>query len=331
MTMPRILKLATFSAIGLGAAAAAQPSAVPTFNAPADVAAIKAVEERLAVELDVDKVLEHYADDAFVLDIYAPGVFKGREQIRQGFAPQLAKIRSLDSSVPEMTIATNGNFACAAMQVAFKTTLKDGTQFKMNLRQLDAFKKIDGKWKVVQQHLSLPLDPKTLAALTDAPIHPRTLAWTAKPIAAPSVTREKGNAEIRAFMDVGGASQGLDMLMGYYGPTDDMLLYDALHPKALIGKREVRAYYAAMMGSYKGIKLSMPEFAVDNDGAFGVQIDTQDLTLTMNDGSTRNVSLRQSDCMRRVNGKWYSFLEMISYPVDMKTNKGVMEGPGAGK
>ena len=49
----------------------------------------------------------------------------------------------------------------------------------------------------------------------------------------------------------------------------------------------------------------------------------------MNDGSTKNIALRQSDCMRRLDGKWYSFLEMISYPVDMKTNKGIMAGPGA--
>lgn len=320
-------KLLAASAMSLCLIGAAPPE--PVFNAPADVAAIKAVEDFLATELDIDKVITAYADDAVVLDIYAPGVFKGRKAIYDGFRPQLARIKALNSKRPEMTIATNGNFGCAAMQIAFETTLKDGTQFKMNLRQLDALKKIDGKWKVVQQHISLPLDPKTLNAVLDAPIQPRAITWSEKPLADPSVTQEKGNAEIRAFMDVGGASQGLDMLMGYYGPTDDLLVYDSLHPKALIGMKEVRDYYASIMGSYKGIKLSMPNFTVDNDGSFGVQIDTQDLTLTMNDGSTRNISLRQSDCMRRLNGKWYSFFEMISYPVDMKTNKGIMEGPGA--
>ncbi|WP_336971150.1 YybH family protein [Sphingobium aromaticiconvertens] len=320
-------KLLAASAMSLCLIGAAPPE--PVFNAPADVAAIKAVEDFLATELDIDKVITAYADDAVVLDIYAPGVFKGRKAIYDGFGPQLARIKALNSKTPEMTIATNGNFGCAAMQIAFETTLKDGTQFKMNLRQLDALKKIDGKWKVVQQHISLPLDPKTLNAVLDAPIQPRAITWSEKPLADPSVTQEKGNAEIRAFMDVGGASQGLDMLMGYYGPTDDLLVYDSLHPKALIGMKEVRDYYASIMGSYKGIKLSMPNFTVDNDGSFGVQIDTQDLTLTMNDGSTRNISLRQSDCMRRLNGKWYSFFEMISYPVDMKTNKGIMEGPGA--
>lgn len=319
-------KLLAVTALGLSLTAAAP---APSFNAPADVAAIKQIEHVLATELDIAKLLPYYAEDAMVLDIYAPGVFKGRDQIRAGFGPQLAKIKSLKHSVPEMVIATNGNFACAAMQIAFETTLQDGAQFKMNVRQLDAYKKIAGRWQIVQQHVSLPLDPATLQAINAAPIQPRQLVWSKTPLEAPSTTAEQGKKEIREFMDVGGASLGLDMLMKYYGPGDDILLYDSLHPKALIGRQEVRNYYAGMMNSYKGIKLSMPEFVADSDGSFGVQMDTQDITLTMNDGSIRNIALRQSDCMRRVGGKWYSFLEMISYPVDMATNKGVMEGPGA--
>jgi ketosteroid isomerase-like protein len=325
------LKLLAATALGLSLTAAAPKPANPSFNAPADVAAIKQIEHVLATELDMKKLIEYYAPDAMVLDIYAPGIFKGRDQIYAGFAPQLAKIKALKHSVPEMAIATNGNFACAAMQISFDTTLHDGRQFKMNVRQLDAYKKIGGKWKIVQQHVSLPLDPKTLQAINAAPIRPRQLVWSETPLAPPSTTPEQGKKEIREFMDVGGASLGLDMLMSYYGPGDDILLYDSFDPNALIGRKEVRAHYAGVMNSYKNIKLSMPHFVADSDGAFGVQIDTQDITLTMNDGSIRNITLRQSDCMRRVGGKWYSFFEMVSYPVDMATNKGVMEGPGAAK
>ena len=89
----------------------------------------------------------------------------------------------------------------------------------------------------------------------------------------------------------------------------------------MIGKNEIAEFYAPIMGSYTGISLTMPLFAVDSDGSFGVQIDTQQLTLTMKDGSTRKVALRQSDCMRRVGGKWYSFLEMVSYVADPQTMK----------
>ncbi len=303
------------------AASCAQSAQQPVFNAPADVAAIKEVEEILATELDVDKILPHYADDATVLDLFAPGIFKGKDAIRAGFAPQLGAIKALNKTTPEMIVATNGNFGCVASQVAYNTEMKDGTKFAMNVRVLDAFKKIDGKWRVVQQHLSFPVDPATMNALTTAPIQPRTITWTAHPLAPVSTTPENAKAEIKEFMDVGGASVGLEKLMNYYGPGDDTLLYDAFSAKALIGKKEIADFYAPIMGSYTGITLTMPMFEVDSDGSFGVQIDTQELTLTMKDGSKRNVALRQSDCMRRVDGKWYSFLEMVSYVTDAKTMK----------
>ncbi len=45
-----------------------------TFNSPTDVAAIKAIETTLGTETNMDKLIGYYADDATVLDIYAPGI-----------------------------------------------------------------------------------------------------------------------------------------------------------------------------------------------------------------------------------------------------------------
>ncbi|WP_371433277.1 nuclear transport factor 2 family protein [Novosphingobium sp.] len=325
MKASRVLMVTTALAVASATAAVvAKPARQPIFNAKADVEAIKKVEEILATEIDIDKVMPLYADNAVVLDLFSPGIFQGKAQIRAGFAPQLAAIRSISRTTPEMTVATNGTFGCAASQVAYQTEMKDGTKFAMNVRVLDALKKINGKWQVVQQHMSFPVDPATMSGQTSAPIQPRTLVWSAHPLAPVSTTPARAKAQIREYMDVGGASVGLEKLMNYYGPTDDTLLYDAFSPKALIGKKEIADFYGPIMGSYHGISLTMPLFAVDSDGSFGVQIDTQHLTLNMNDGTKRNVALRQSDCMRRVGGKWYSFMEMISYPVDAKTLKAQM-------
>lgn len=96
------------------------------------------------------------------------------------------------------------------------------------MRQLDAFKKIKGKWKLVQQHISLPIDPETMQAQYNAPVVPRRVLWSNHPMEKPSTTPQNAIKEIRQFMDVGGASVGLDMLMTYYGPGDDILLYDGL-------------------------------------------------------------------------------------------------------
>lgn len=299
----------------------AKPAHQPEFNAKADVEAIKKVEDILATEIDIDKVMPLYADNAVVFDLFAPGIFQGKAQIRAGFAPQLAAIKTISKTTPEMTVATNGTFGCAASQVAYQTEMKDGRKFAMTVRVLDALKKVNGQWQVVQQHMSFPVDPATMTALTSAPVQPRTLTWSAHPLARATTTPAQAKAQIKEWMDVGGASVGLEKLMNYYGPGDDTLLYDAFSPKAVIGKAEIAQFYAPIMSSYTGISLTMPLFAVDSDGSFGVQIDTQHLTLTMKDGSIRKVALRQSDCMRRVGGKWFSFLEMISYPVDPQNFK----------
>jgi ketosteroid isomerase-like protein len=295
-----------------------------TFNSPTDVAAIKAIETTLATETNMDKLIGYYADDATVLDIYAPGIYKGRDQIYAGFAPQMAAIASMTHKFAEMSVATNGNFACAIAQIEFDAVLKDGKKMSLSVRQLDAFKKIGGEWRIVQQHISLPIDAKTGAAILDGPVNARgEIVWSKDPLPGPASTPEEAKAAIRTWMDVGGASTSLDMLMGYYGPGDDLLVYDSFASN-LRGMNEVRAHYAAIMNSYTDIKLEMPNFVVDSDGVFGVQLDTQQITLKMKDGSTQKLALRQSDCMRKSGDKWYSFLEHLSFAVDPKTGQAIM-------
>jgi ketosteroid isomerase-like protein len=68
---------------------------------------------------------------------------------------------------------------------------------------------------------------------------------------------------------------------------------------------------------------------IDSDGAFGVQISQQHLKINMKDGSSQLMSFRQSDCLRRVGNKWYSFFEMGSFPVDAKSGKAMMANPAA--
>ena len=213
-----------------------------TFNAPADLAAIKLIETTMATETHMDKLIGYYADDATVLDIYAPGIYKGREQIYAGFAPQMSSIETMTHRMAEMNVATNGNFACAASQIEFDAVLKDGKKMSLSVRQLDAFKKIGNEWKIVQQHISLPIDPKSGAGILDGPVNARgEIAWSKDPLPGPASTPEEAKAAIRTWMDVGGASTSLDMLMGYYGPGDDILVYDSFASN-LRGMKEVRAH-----------------------------------------------------------------------------------------
>jgi ketosteroid isomerase-like protein len=327
----RAYRCAAISLIGsMGCVLMPSANAASAVNQPADVKAITAIEEDLATQTSMKALLKYYAPNAFVVDIFAPGIYKGKDQIYKAFERQLAPLQSMTHQMQDINIASDGRFACAAMQLHFDYTTKDGKSSQASVRQLDAFKKMNGNWRIIQQHISVPADAKTGMAVMNGPLAVRgPIKWTDDPIPGPAESPAQAKVAIRKWMDIGSLAIGIDQLMQYYGPADDVLLYDAFYPGELQGLQEIRSYYTALMSSYSGIQVKMPEFVVDSDGSLGVQIDTQDLKLAMNDGSTKYISLRQSDCLRRAHGKWYSFFEMLSYPVDINTGKSIMENPAA--
>ena len=309
------------TAVAAALAALLSTGAAPParFNAPRDIAQVEAIEEQLASETSMDRLIGYYAPYANVLDIYAPGVYHGRNQIYAAFAKQMAGVKAMSHKMLELNVASDGNFACAASQIHFDIKLKAGKPLNMSVRQLDAFKRVGGKWQIIQQHISLPVDPVTSMALLDKPAAagPK-IAWAKNPFPGPANSPTAARAAIRRWMEVAGASTDIRMMMGYYGPADDVLVYD-MGPTTLRGLGEVRNHYSAVMGSFTDPKIAMPFFAVDSDGLFGVQIDTQHLSIELKDGSTTRLALRQSDCMRKVGPRWYSFMEHLSFVVDPKT------------
>jgi len=299
--------------------------AAPLNNA-ADVKSITAIEQELARQPSMKNLIQYYADDAVVLDAYAPGYYRGKKQIYAGFEQQFEQAQGFTGEIADMNIISHGDLACAAMQLHFHFKLKTGQEGNLTFRQLDAFKKSGGKWHIVQQHISQPVDPKTGLGISDARMPARgRLAWNAGTFAGPAVSPVQAEKEIRAWLEEGVLSPDTDKLMTYYGPSDDVIVYDVQYPPGEFrGLKEVRDGFAPVM-NFTDPKVKILDLVIDSDGVFGVQIDVQDVTITQKDGSKRNFMLRQSDCMRRVEGKWYSMLEAISMPIDPKTGKAVTD------
>jgi ketosteroid isomerase-like protein len=225
-----------------------------------------------------------------------------------------------------MNIVGDGKLACSALHVRFHFKQKDGKEGDLTVRQLDGFKQINGKWLIVQEHISLPTDPKTGMGIFDGRMPARgQLAWDLGTFKGPAVSPAQGIKEIKKWLDVGVLSPDVDALMKYYGPTDDVLVYDVMYPPGeLRGMKETRDGFAPVM-NYTAPKVNMLDLAVDSDGLLGIQIDVQDVSTTQKDGKVSRFMLRQSDCMRRVDGKWYSLFEALSMPIDSKTGKAVSD------
>jgi ketosteroid isomerase-like protein len=320
----KALYLAAAMSGALALSTLSQAAGSTTLNRPADVSAVTDIEMKLAKLNTMKDLIQYYAPDAVVFDTYAPGIYRGTKQIYDGFEQQFARGQSFTGAIRDMNILSDGKFACAAMQLHFNFVMKNGAKGTITLRQLDAFKKIGGKWLIVQQHISFPMDPKTGMGLLDSPMPVRgPLQWNPQSFASPPVPLNQAKKEIRSWLDTGVLSRNLDELMTYYGPTDDVIVYDMLYPPGEFrGMKEIRVGFAPVM-DFTDPHVNILDFVVDSDGVFAVQIDTQDITLTKKDGTKSNFYLRQSDCMRRMNGKWYSVFEEISEPVDAKTGKSV--------
>jgi ketosteroid isomerase-like protein len=296
----------------------------------ADVRQITAIEKVLATETDVDKVMAHYADNALLIDIAAPGWYAGREQIRSAIEPQLAGLQSITYKMDEISVVSDGKFACAAMQIHFDARKKDAPSLTMGLRQIDAFEKIDGKWLIIQQHVSVPVDQKTATPLYNAAFTDRgALPSLEKANSADRPSIADAKEQIRKWLTASEVPHSIDEMQGYYGPGEDFLIFDWWAPREVRGHKEVLDYYGPQFTGVRDMDISIPVSDIRTDGDFGVEASQQHLSMNMQDGTRQLISFRQTDCVHRVGNAWYSFFEMGSFPVDTKTGKAIMVNPDA--
>lgn len=309
---------------------ASAPAAAASLGEPHDVSEITAIENEMAGETDIDKLMSHFAENAILIDIASPGWYEGRKQIYAAVQPQLAALQAIKFRMDEISVASDGTFACAAMQIHFEATKKDNSSLKMSIRQVDAFKKIDGHWRILQQHLSVPVDQQNSTPILDAAVTARgPLPWSKPSAPGPSTPAEKAKTEILDWLKASEIPKSIDEMAGYYGPGDDFLIFDWWSPREVRGRQELHEYYGPQFVGVRDMQIKIPVVSIDTDGAFGVQVSQQHLKMNMKDGTSHLISFRQSDCVRRVGNTWYSFFEMGSFPVDTKTGKAIMVDPAA--
>jgi hypothetical protein len=159
----------SFTLAVAGAVAGLPAYAAPVYNAPADVQEITQLEQSNAIELDPAKVGPVYASNVVVYDINYPGRYKGRSQIMAAAGPRLQAMKQIAAHFGSISVFSDCTMACAAMQIAFAVTLQNGDKKQSSLRQLDALRKVGGKWLIEQEHISYLADPKTGMSLMNLP------------------------------------------------------------------------------------------------------------------------------------------------------------------
>lgn len=298
------------------------------WNRPADLQAIKSIEDRMAASADSSEFGDILSNHVVLVDAYLPAVHKGPEAVLEAYSRHKKALAGAKGRYTEINIISTPTFACSAAQIRYDVAAPDGTKSTAEYRKLDAFQKIAGRWQLVQQHISAAIDPKTGKVATQ-PLQVRgPLTWDKASLSKVAQTPEAARKGILDWTDRALREVGLEAAMKFFAPTQDVLLYGEYYPGNIRTRAEVTDYYGPMYKTFANLHVKNPLYEVDTDGLLGAQIDAQDVTIDMTDGSQKLISIRQSDCLRQIDGKWETFLEMVSFPVDRDTGKAVMQSEG---
>ncbi len=308
------------------AALAAAPA--PVFNAPADVAAITALEMANASSTNMAQTAKTYMPGAVVYDLKFPnGTYHGRAEIAAGFGEKVLGLKSLTASVPDLNIITDGTMACAALQVHLDVTTLGGRNVALSLRQMDVLRKIHGQWLIEYGHISFPAYPTGGMADMDYSITKASpFGWSGAPFPGPRVPKHLALSQIAAWTRQIANAPSVTAFLQQVGPGDDELIYDTFALPPLRGQKMISDVYTPAFAPIAHSHATLRQFYDDSDGYLGAQLDMQNLAITLKDGSSITWVLRQSDCLHHVNGKWYSMYDEVSFPAVPALGRAVEAG-----
>src|ERR1700729_2397819 len=160
------MRILTALSIALLSSANAMAADPPTANA--DKAAIQALEDTYNEGFnskDADKVMSVYAPgkQLFVFDVVPPREYKSWEAYKKDFEEQFSAFPGpLKNTISEQTIHVVGSIAYGHNIQSGEFTAKDGTKLSIVARTTDIYRKMHGKWLIVEEHNSVPVDLATM-------------------------------------------------------------------------------------------------------------------------------------------------------------------------
>lgn len=129
-----------------------------------DKAAIEALEQRYVKAFnakDVSAIMENYApgDQLFVFDAVPPRQYASWDAYKKDWEGLfVAYPGPLSDAISDLNVNVVGTVAYAHHIETGFFTRKDGTRVDVAARVSDVFRKTGGKWLIVHEHVSFPVD-----------------------------------------------------------------------------------------------------------------------------------------------------------------------------
>ena len=154
-------------AIGISAACLVAALSASSAFAANDEARIKALEDRFTAAFnakDVDGIMKVYATDEslFVFDVIPPRQYVGASAYRKDWEGFLGTFKGpAKMTLDDLAITSDGNLAFSHSTQHVTGTDTKGKPVDFTVRVTDGYKKTGGKWLIVQEHVSVPVNTET--------------------------------------------------------------------------------------------------------------------------------------------------------------------------
>ncbi len=160
-TAPASAPAAAPAATAKPAPAAAKPAG------PSDKAQIEALEKGFAAAFnakDADKIMSYYARQGlFVFDVTPPRQHVGWDDYKKDWDGFLGSIKGpVTFDVSDLSITVVGSVAYGHSIQDIRYAAADGSKTELVVRVTDVYRKTAGKWRIVQEHVSVPVDLDTM-------------------------------------------------------------------------------------------------------------------------------------------------------------------------
>jgi ketosteroid isomerase-like protein len=135
-------------------------SAIRVSARTSDTAEIKVLEQRLIDGIkskDAKQIMSFYSDDVFAYDVVPPREYVGIAAFQkpwQGFLDMFKG--TINAEVNDLVINSDGKIAYSRSVQRLSGTTNEGKPFDETFRITDVYRKSQGKWAIVQEHISAP-------------------------------------------------------------------------------------------------------------------------------------------------------------------------------
>jgi ketosteroid isomerase-like protein len=130
----------------------------------AEIRAMEAAMMKGFAARNLDNALAVYVqdDNLFVFDAAPPRQYVGIKAWRADHENFLALFQGpFKTEMSDLSVTTNAKLGFGHNIQRFSGTGKDGKPLDLTFRVSDGYKKINGKWTIVEEHISFPVDLAT--------------------------------------------------------------------------------------------------------------------------------------------------------------------------